>query len=111
MTFIVLCHNTSRTYGTKIEYAFHQILFSACDKEAGHKTTMRYGTAGARDNSSIFIKECGSVATISWTTSKSGKVTQTYVYRRQSFLRQRHLSSRADDNIPIVGHRLLFLCR
>ena len=40
---------------------------------------MRYGIAGAQDNSSTFIDECGSVATTSWTTSKSEKVTQTYI--------------------------------
>ena len=38
------------------------------------QTAMRYGMAGARDNSSIFLK---SVATTSWTASKSGKVTGT----------------------------------
>ena len=35
MTFIMLYHNTSRTYGTKIEYAFHQTLFPRAIKRLG----------------------------------------------------------------------------
>ena len=35
MTFIVPCQNTSRTYGTKIEYAFHQTLFPRAIKRLG----------------------------------------------------------------------------
>ena len=34
----------------------------------------------------------------------------TYLHRQQTFaIAQRYRSSRADDNKPIVGHRLLFL--
>ena len=46
-----------------------------------------------------------SVATTSWTASKSGKVTQTYTDRSD------HSDTRADDDKPIVGHRLLLLRR
>ena len=47
ITFIVLCHNTSRTYGTltgtgtKIEYAFHQTFFPRAIKRLGTRLRSR----------------------------------------------------------------------
>ena len=64
---------------------------------------MQYGMAGARDNSSTFIKECRSVhvATTFWTASKTGKVTWTYTDSDHFVITQRYWSSRADDDKPI----------
>ena len=60
-----------------------------------------YGMAGARDNSSTFIEEFGSVATTSWTASKSGKVVQTYIDGDHFAITQSHSDTGALEQMMI----------